>query len=367
MRLILLVLLLLLSPALTLFAKKAPPSPTLGKKPPTVTGVVGKTQRKRLGPRAFQEQRGKITIKVRVTGPKEPHLGDVLTWSLTVTAPDKHEFSFPRLEQLLDYLKRKKSHAFRPLSEPTATAPRRVGATLQYEVSVRLLVLRTGKRLIPGFELTYEDDLKSYHSISTPRFRVKIHEYLAHENDPKLKVPGDPVPIIYRDTTLMWVMISFGALLLGGLLAWVGILLFRKPKQLLVAPPPPRPAHEIAFERLARIRALRLIEQQLVEAFSVEISEAFREYLGNRYGFDSIELTTSEILDRLKQYRISQFPLAHYETFLHECDLIKFAKLVPTTEEMEALMQTAYHTIERTMIVRAASELTPTPGEGARR
>ena len=62
--------------------------------------------------------------------------------------------------------------------------------------------------------------------------------------------------------------------------------------------PPPRPAHEIALERLDRLGAYGFLENADNRPFYFVVSEVIREYLGARYGFDSLELTTDELVRR---------------------------------------------------------------------
>jgi len=64
--------------------------------------------------------------------------------------------------------------------------------------------------------------------------------------------------------------------------------------------PPPRPAHEVALERLDRLGA-RLGTSDDLRPFIFELSEIIREYLGARFAFNSLELTTEELVLRLRR------------------------------------------------------------------
>ena len=64
--------------------------------------------------------------------------------------------------------------------------------------------------------------------------------------------------------------------------------------------PPPRPAHEIALERLDRLGAYGLLEDADNRPFYFAVSEVIRDYLGARYGFDSLEMTTDELVAELQ-------------------------------------------------------------------
>src|SRR5207248_1436644 len=71
-------------------------------------------------------------------------------------------------------------------------------------------------------------------------------------------------------------------------------------QRVIVRPgPPPRPAHEIALERLDRLGAYGFLENADNRPFYFAVSEIIRDYLGGRFGFDSLELTTDELMEEL--------------------------------------------------------------------
>ena len=67
--------------------------------------------------------------------------------------------------------------------------------------------------------------------------------------------------------------------------------------------PPPRPAHEVALEKLDRLGAYGFLENADNRPFYFAVSEVIREYLGARFGFDSLELTTDELMAELRRQR----------------------------------------------------------------
>ncbi len=105
---------------------------------------------------------------------------------------------------------------------------------------------------------------------------------------------GDPDPkaVLVDDYRPIWI----SAIVLGAaLFALVAYRLHRRKKEALEAipapPPPPRPAHEVALERLAALRQGGHIERGELKPYFVELSEILRAYVGQRYGFESLELT----------------------------------------------------------------------------
>src|SRR6185295_5227365 len=107
--------------------------------------------------------------------------------------------------------------------------------------------------------------------------------------------------------------------------------------------PPPRPAHEVAMEKLDRLGAYGFLEDADNRPFYFSVSEVIREYLGARYGFDSLELTTDELVAQLKRAAKNELGLTEGEItgWLSACDLVKFAKISPTVAEARGALETA--------------------------
>jgi hypothetical protein len=130
------------------------------------------------------------------------------------------------------------------------------------------------------------------------------------------------------------------ALVVGALLATLFLLWKRRPKR-LPPPPPPRAPWEVAFEELARLRAEDLIRGQRFAEHYDRVSDTVRKYLGARYGFDGLETTTKEMLTYLRSARLEVGTLANVELFLHDADLVKFAKRTPTEAECVIVLDQA--------------------------
>ena len=71
------------------------------------------------------------------------------------------------------------------------------------------------------------------------------------------------------------------------------------------------------------------------------MSEVIREYLGARFGFDSLELTTDELLAELRRSASRELVLGQIEGWLSGCDLVKFAKISPSASEARGTLETA--------------------------
>jgi hypothetical protein len=112
--------------------------------------------------------------------------------------------------------------------------------------------------------------------------------------------------------------------------------------------PPPRPAHEIALERLDRLGAYGFLENADNRPFYFAVSEVIRDYLGARYGFDSLEMTTDELIGELKRHAGRELILGEIHGWLSACDLVKFAKVSPTAAEARGALESAIRIVTTT-------------------
>jgi hypothetical protein len=123
-----------------------------------------------------------------------------------------------------------------------------------------------------------------------------------------------------------------------------------RPKKAVPPPPPapPRPAHIRALEALEALRAEGLVASGERKRFYFRLSEIVREYLGERYGFESLELTTTELLAHLRDRPTPGLDHARFGAWCADCDLVKFANHAPTDAECNTALTAAFAFVEET-------------------
>jgi hypothetical protein len=94
-----------------------------------------------------------------------------------------------------------------------------------------------------------------------------------------------------------------------------------------------RPAWEIALEELDRIARANYVGRGELSKQYVEVTEALRRYLENRYGVPALESTTSELHELLRTTTLSGELSARILSLLREADFVKFAKASPQPSE----------------------------------
>jgi hypothetical protein len=153
-------------------------------------------------------------------------------------------------------------------------------------------------------------------------------------------------PVALPDSlgVLIWLLIGFAVVALGGLLLY----LWKRRKQ---DRKPPRP-DEIALLELARVRPMMNPGQALI--YAEQLSEILRRYIEARFLIPSTRQTTREFFIGLVRnpQAVAVSGMAehrdHLRECLEQCDMAKFAHCVPDQQGMEAMEQAVRGFIEAT-------------------
>ncbi len=172
-----------------------------------------------------------------------------------------------------------------------------------------------------------------------------------------IKPPVD----IPKNWALFFLQIGIGLFLCGAVIG--GVFLYRRWKAgrglLPVREVPLKPPHEIALEALDRLKNSELLQKGEIKLFFIELSEIIRRYIGDRYFVVAMEMTTTEVLEKLSQMGLSEEIFQLFEIFFHRCDLVKFAKYIPSSDEIAEALDIAYSLIHKTKIVIEMPEESP--------
>lgn len=147
-----------------------------------------------------------------------------------------------------------------------------------------------------------------------------------------------------------WLIIA----LIAAALAWGVILLFRRFKKNKSVDEPvrsPDPAHIIAFRELEKLKEDQVWQKGELKHYYTRLTEILRQYLENRYGVCSLEMTTSETLEALVKtgFRKDE-SYTLIKTILNGSDLVKFAKYKPDPVENEEHFDNSWKFVENTKV-----------------
>jgi hypothetical protein len=291
------------------------------------------------------------TLTVRLTPDSGLMTGDVVHYELTVEVPDGDDVNLPR-------------QSYAPLelvgqdhTESAANGRRRFVYTLD------LLALAPGEITIAPLTVRVITADGVVGIVRTEAQRVSVGSLVANEPDAQPRPPTEPVVVMQDDYTLAYLAGALGLMALSALLTWLFLRWWRARPKELPPPPPPRPAQEIALEKLRALR--RELTAAIADGSQARIvdgaSDALREYLGHRFGFNGLESTTDEVIARMRQQRLVGLTLAEITTLLGECDLVKFAKAVPDQADCERVIGEAERIVQRTMSTHVVAIAPPAP------
>jgi hypothetical protein len=152
-------------------------------------------------------------------------------------------------------------------------------------------------------------------------------------------------PVPWRRPLPLWARVALAAaaaVALVALLAWLARSWLRRRSEAERR----LPAHVRALRDLAALRASDLLRTGRVKEYHVRLTELLRRYLGERCGFEALDLTTSELLERLAR----ELPEETDELgrILEASDLVKFARVTPGPGAPEELLEASVQMVERT-------------------
>ncbi|HKN46641.1 MAG TPA: hypothetical protein VJ144_01615, partial [Candidatus Polarisedimenticolia bacterium] len=211
--------------------------------------------------------------------------------------------------------------------------------------TLRVAVYKIGTITLPAFEANYADPSGKAGQAASAPIKLEVTSVLK---------PGETAPADIKGQAEMperrlWPFV-LGGLLLAAAVVWY-LLRRRRARPAETAPAPagpPRPPHEIAYAELERLLSSRWLEAGRLKELYIELVEIIRRYLEGRYGVDTFERTTNEIIEALRLARVPVKATAMAAEFLGLCDLVKFAKYVPGTDETRATVALAYRLVDET-------------------
>jgi hypothetical protein len=270
--------------------------------------------------------------------PSEAHVGDLVTLTITTVGPRATPVNLPASIDLGRFTVIER----RPPQETDLKDGR-----MKREFALTIASYEPGDHAVPAVEVTYLDKSGEVRTARTAELPIKIKSLLANEPEPKLRESAPPVVVMERNLIVIYAGVALAAAGIGAALA---LFLRRRLRARVSRRPaaPPRPAHEIALDRLDRLGAQGFPEDGDHRPFVFVLSEIIREYLGARFGFDSLELTTVELVDELRRRAGGDLVMGEIEGWLTGCDLVKFAKQVPSSSEARGALENAIRIVEST-------------------
>jgi len=153
-----------------------------------------------------------------------------------------------------------------------------------------------------------------------------------------------PVELRQGWGTLAWV----GAALVAAAVISLWLLRRRGERAVIEIPVLPQ---EWARREFALLKSDRLVERGLIQEFYYRVSGIVRGYIERRFSVSAPEMTTEEFLvAAAKDRRFGPRHGAELQHFLTACDLVKYAKQIPSVTEADQVLAAAGEFVERTTL-----------------
>jgi len=140
----------------------------------------------------------------------------------------------------------------------------------------------------------------------------------------------------FRFSDLILYLIAIIIVILA--LTFAAIFIFKKPSEPVIKD------EDIDYkkETLKKLRAAKEhLKKNNIKLYYTDVYEAVRYFLSIHLKVSLRELTTREILGRLKELKVDKQMMGVLNLFMSDCDIVKFADYKPNDEEMEQIYKRA--------------------------
>lgn len=107
--------------------------------------------------------------------------------------------------------------------------------------------------------------------------------------------------------------------------------------------------HQKAMKEIERIKADKMVTAENPKEYYTKLTETLRKYIEERYGFKAMEMTSSQIIERLTESQ-DEKALDELRTLFQTADLVKFAKYSTLINENDMNLVSAIDFINRTKL-----------------
>ena len=236
--------------------------------------------------------------------------------------------------------------------DATVLEPERLNGRVRSIVRLTLTAFELGDLEIPSFDVRVAgSDSAATTTVSTRPIPVTVASVGGDETGALRGIKG-PLSIP-RNWLLVWPWA------LGLLLVAAAFWLFRRyraRRQPEPAQAPKTPPRELAHEALDRLERAGLLDRGEIKVHYIEVSDIIRTYIEGRYGIEALELASHEVMAGLQSVDLVPEMRQEFEWFFDECDLVKFAKLIPDPIACRAIIPAARRLVDGTRPIESEPE-----------
>lgn len=267
-------------------------------------------------------------------------LGEPFTLTLTFTHPstERYELSAPPKDLPLELLGQSRQR--KDGQKETTTT-----------FILQLAAFELGTQALPAWHFEVSD-AEGTGTFSAPPLSVEVKAQLPEEGE-ELKDLKGPLEIAVPSWRLLWALAALAGL---GVLIFLAVKFLKRRVRLPPAPIRALPLEQRTREALDALRKENLPQQGRGREFFFRLSEILRRYLGERYRFEALECTSSELLRSLEQRATPGLPEAGLQDFVSESDLVKYAKAEATVDSCSRALALGYVLVQSTSVSLAPAD-----------
>jgi hypothetical protein len=271
------------------------------------------------------------------------YIGDQIKFTVVIDQPSDIRLNTPVFK---DTLIKKIEILSGPVVDSSAGKDKRIRITQKYLITS----FDSGKYQVPPVfaELKNEAGIKRFYSDYS---RLEVMRLKIAPADTTAKIYDIIQPYrapVTLGEILPWVLL----IVVIGAIVWFIIRYIKNHKKVksgIAEIVIREPAHIIAFRDLEKLDSEKLWQKDEIKNYYTKLTEILRQYLENRYGVYSLELTTTETLDALLRTGFKKdASFSQLKTVLTGADLVKFAKYKPEPVENESHFKNSWDFVERT-------------------
>ncbi len=274
-----------------------------------------------------------------------PTFGDQIELTATLRYPSNYRVFFPAKPNL------------RPLladpANPGKSERQESGGQVTETFHVPLLIVRAGLLRTPVIEVPFHvvtagGGAGESGSVTIPSMKIVVKSQFANDNNVTPSPLPAPRPLIEENVPLEVALFVLAMMLLSGGLTALGLRVYKN-RTALLRPKATVPPHIVAIGRLTDLERSGRLANETPRVVVAELSEILREYLGGRYRFYALDMTSTELLERVKALDLKQLRVEDLQRFADTSDLVKFAGLPATPEELAELHLFVQDAVQKTM------------------
>jgi hypothetical protein len=169
-------------------------------------------------------------------------------------------------------------------------------------------------------------------------------------------------PFVWADWIGMIICSIIVLLVIAALIYFIVRLHDNKPIIRRIKIAPKLSPHQIAMKELEEIKAEKLsLKKESPKEYYTKLTETIRNYIKERFGFNAMEMTSQEIIDKLTEMK-DDSALSDLRILFQTSDLVKFAKHAPELNENDANLLKAVDFVNQTKNAEEEN-LNPQPTE----